>query len=75
MQVNRIRARMTELGFTQEKLANAMGITVQTLNAKLNGRSGFSLDEAISVTKILSLEDPLEIFFKESSHICNDIIN
>ena len=75
MQLNRIKAKMTELGYTQEKLANAMGITLQTLNAKLNGRSKFSLDEVISITKILKLEDPVSIFFRDISQKCNDIKN
>ncbi len=63
MQINKIKSRMTELGYTQQKLAIAMGVTVQTLNAKLNGRSKFSLDEVISIIKILKLEDPMTIFF------------
>lgn len=62
MKVNKIRAKMVELGFTQKKLASSMGITVQTLNSKLNGRSGLTLDEAISITKILNIANPTEIF-------------
>lgn len=67
MQINKIKSKMTELGYTQQKLADDMGMSVQTLNAKLNGRSGLSLDEAISMIKILRLEDPMSIFFSDMS--------
>lgn len=71
MQVRKIRSKMLELGYTQQKLAEALGITVQTLNAKLNGRSRLSLDEAISINKILKFDDPVKIFFEDVSQKCN----
>lgn len=67
MQTNKLKAKMVEMGYTQIKLAKEMGITVQSLNSKLNGRSGFSLDEAISITKILQIENPVDIFFTPTS--------
>lgn len=73
MQTNKIRAKMVELGYTQKKLASSMGITVQTLNSKLNGRSVLTLDEAISITKILKITNPTEIFFSSMSQKCNEI--
>lgn len=71
MQVNKLKAKMTELGYTQKKLASDMGITVQTLNSKLNGRSILTLDEAVSITKILKIINPAEIFFDSVYQKCN----
>lgn len=75
MQVNKLKAKMTESGYTQKELAENMGITVQTLNSKLNGRTIFSLDEVISITKILNIENPIEIFFPPLSQKCNENIH
>ncbi|MBU3226771.1 helix-turn-helix transcriptional regulator [Clostridium algidicarnis] len=71
MQINKLKAKMTERGYTQKRLASNMGISIQTLNSKINGKATFSLDEAVLLTKILSIENPLEIFFESSSHKCN----
>ncbi|MBB6696277.1 helix-turn-helix transcriptional regulator [Clostridium algidicarnis] len=71
MQINKLKAKMTERGYTQKRLASNMGISIQTLNSKINGKATFSLDEAVLLTKILSIENPLEIFFESSSQKCN----
>ncbi|WP_242655156.1 helix-turn-helix transcriptional regulator [Clostridium cellulovorans] len=63
---------MTELGYTQQKLSDELNMSVQTLNAKFNGRSIFSLNEVISITKILELDNPIEIFFDDISQKCNE---
>ena len=47
---------MRELEYTQDKLAKEMDITVQTLNAKLNGRSDFTLKELLKLKDILGGE-------------------
>ncbi|GFZ30745.1 hypothetical protein CSC2_12710 [Clostridium zeae] len=73
MQINKLKARMIEQGYTQRRLADSMGITVQTLNSKINGRSVFSLNEAISISKILDIKNPEEIFFTSTSQKCNDM--
>ncbi|ADL52168.1 helix-turn-helix domain protein [Clostridium cellulovorans 743B] len=72
MQINKIKSRMTELGYTQQKLSDELNMSVQTLNAKFNGRSIFSLNEVISITKILELDNPIEIFFDDISQKCNE---
>ena len=57
---------MTERHLSQAELAKCLGITVQALNAKLNGRSPFILEEVVKITDILSLDDPVDIFFRPS---------
>ena len=43
-----------------------LGITVQSLNAKLNGRSQFTLEEVVKISEHLKLDNPVDIFFKPS---------
>lgn len=63
MNDRKIKAKMVELGITQKDLALELGISIQNLNAKLNGRGVLSITEAAKITKVLSLENPIEIFF------------
>jgi len=61
----RLKAAMTENGFSQIKLASAIGICKNALNAKVNGKSPFTCDEVIAVCKALQINDPavmVEIF-------------
>ena len=55
---------MAEAHVSQDKLSKQLGITVQSLNAKINGRSQFTLEEVVKITDYLNLEDPVNIFFK-----------
>lgn len=63
MSFDKLKGKMTEKHMSQEKMAKSLGITVQALNAKLNGRSKFTLEEVVKITEILSLKDPVDIFF------------
>ena len=64
MSFDKLKGKMREKNISQEKLADHLGITVQALNAKLNGRSTFTLEEVVTITEYLRLEDPLDIFFR-----------
>ena len=63
MNINKLKGKMVEVGMTQEKLAINLGISVQSLNAKLNSRSCLTIEEAKKITDILHIENPIEIFF------------
>ena len=63
MRYNKLKGRMRELSCTQEGLARILGITVQALNAKLNGRSEFTVEEASKISWILKIDNPTEYFF------------
>ena len=63
MSFNKLKGKMAEQGVSQEKLARLLGITPQALNAKINGRSQFTLGEAVKITELLSIKDPVDIFF------------
>lgn len=66
MSFNKLKGLMTEKKVSQEKLASKIGITTQSLNAKLNGRSQFTLGEVIKITNYLDINNPQEIFFTEN---------
>lgn len=63
MSFDKLKGKMTEKRMSQERMAKGLGITVQSLNAKLNGRSQFTLEEVVKIAEMLSLKDPVDIFF------------
>lgn len=63
MNLAKLRGALTEKGITQRELAKKLGLTTKSVNAKLNGRSKISVDEAASMSKILELKEPSTIFF------------
>ncbi len=69
MSYNKLKGIMKEKNYSQSKLAEILKISTQSLNAKLNGRSQFTVQEAfeiISILKIESSNDIVEIFFKNN---------
>lgn len=66
MSFDKLKGKMTEGHVSQKNMAQSLGITVQALNAKLNGRSQFTLGEVVKITDLLSLKDPVDIFFNPS---------
>ncbi|HAT4203390.1 helix-turn-helix domain-containing protein [Clostridium perfringens] len=69
MAYNKLKGLMKEKNYSQSKLAEILKISTQSLNAKLNGRSQFTVQEAfeiISILKIESSNDIVEIFFKNN---------
>lgn len=66
MSFDKLKGKMAEQHISQGKMARMLGITVQSFNAKLNGRSHFTLEEVVKITEILSLKDPIDIFFEPS---------
>lgn len=66
---NKLKGIMKEKNYSQSKLAKSLNITMQSLNAKLNGRSQFTIKEAFDIISILDIEnsnDVVEIFFKNN---------
>mgnify|MGYP003591520340 CR=1 FL=1 len=52
-----------ELGITQTQLAKELGISLQALNQKLNGKTDLSINEAEKIIRVLRIENPNRIFF------------
>ena len=67
---NRLRCAIVRAGFTQERLAKAIGITSNTLSAKILGRSYFDTEEIDRICEVLSIVDnneKAEIFLASPS--------
>lgn len=60
---DRLKGRMAELGITQTQLAKELGISLQALNQKLNGKTDLSINEAEKIIRVLRIENPNRIFF------------
>lgn len=65
MNYGKLKGIMREKGCSQKKLADKMGMTVQSINSKLNGRTQFTIEEALNIICILNIEKPAEIFFEK----------
>lgn len=65
---NKLKGKMTEMEYTQEKLAVKLGITLQSLNSKINNRSQFNFGEIIKIINVLQINsnEIVEIFFKDN---------
>lgn len=66
--MNRIlKSLRAEYGDTQQDLAKYLGITVNTLNLKENGKYKFTLEEALKVSK--RYKRPIEAIFFANSDV------
>lgn len=52
---SKLLGRMRELGFTQEKLARAIGINESTLNSKLSNKTYFNAKEIDKICEVLNI--------------------
>ena len=59
-----LKAQMVRRGFTQERLAKEIGISIKTLNLKIKS-GNFKLSEVQAIANALDLEDLNPIFFAE----------
>lgn len=62
---NKIKARIVELGLTQQQVADKLGIDISSFNVKLNNTSTrqFNIAEVQKLTKILEIQNPVDYFF------------
>lgn len=62
---SRLKGRMREMGFTQERLAGIIGVSTVTIRAKLKGgRPYFKADEMFAIAKALEIDSLDDYFFK-----------
>lgn len=54
---SKLRGRIRECGFTQEKLAEAIGINRATLSAKLNNKNSFTTTEIETIRATLGISE------------------
>lgn len=66
----KLLGRMASAGYTQRSLAKAVGISKNTINAKINGNSCFDTDQIDRICRVLNITSGLEkveIFLSLSS--------
>ena len=63
MDILKLKGKIAEKGKTQTDLAKKLNLSVQSFNAKLNGRAKFDIDEAKKLIEIWEIENVKEIFF------------
>lgn len=67
MNTNELKAEFTRKGYTQQQVADLMGISLKTLYNKMNSknrRGGFTDKEIKRLCEILHLKS-IELFFEE----------
>ena len=60
-----LKAKLMELGLTQDQLAEMIGISKASLSYKINNRRDFTISETLKIQKALGLtrEERDQIFF------------
>ena len=61
---NKIRARIVEMGMTQQEVAAKIGMSAKTFSIKMNNGK-FGLDEADRMIEVLKIEKPDSYFFTD----------
>lgn len=62
MDTNKLKIFMMEKNYTQKKLSEELGISIQSFNAKVNKHRQFKLHEVIKIIDILDIKNPVDIF-------------
>lgn len=60
MFTNKLKGKIIEAGYSQRSLAKELGMSKNTLNSKVNGKSPFNTVEIEMVCKVLGIIDPAE---------------
>ena len=56
-ELSKLKGRIVEKGMSQVELAKRLNLSTQALNAKLNGRANFNLNEVGIIIDALCIED------------------
>ncbi len=59
----KLRAKLTEMGFTQSQIAEKLGISYQSLCYKINNKIEFKASEIQKLCEILEIKNKDEYFF------------
>lgn len=60
---NKLRAKLSEMQLTQSDVADKLGISYQSFNYKLNGKTEFKASEIKKLCSILKITDKDAYFF------------
>lgn len=56
----KLQAKMIEMGYSQKSLAEAIGISKNTMNAKINGTVQFNVGEVLKLCEVLHINNAEE---------------
>ena len=68
---NLLKGKIVAAGYTQQSLAPAVKMSLNSLNSKINGRKNFDTEEIARICEVLGITDPREkcnIFLSQKSH-------
>ena len=60
MSSNKLKGKIAEAGYSQRSLATELGMSKNTLNAKVNGKIPFNTDEIEKICEKLGIHDRTE---------------
>ena len=63
MAYDKLKGRMVEKNITQGTMAEKLRVNISTLNAKLNKKRAFTIDEVMVICETLDIKNPKEYFF------------
>lgn len=71
--VNKLRGKIVEKGFSQQELAQSIGIDRSTFYRKMKNNGDFSIGEVAEIAKVMQLsnEEAIEIFLSKKSQKCD----
>lgn len=61
-----LRAEITRHNLTMAEVANAIGLSVTHFSLKMNGKYGFTLEEAFAIKKFLKTKLSIDVLFQPS---------
>lgn len=70
-----LTARMVSAGYTQRSLAEAIGVSKNTICTKINGKRAFNTEEVGEICNLLNItseKDKVNIFLPQTSHNRDD---
>lgn len=64
-ELNKVKGKMRELGITFRSLAKITGLSLNTVNDKLNGHSLCDVNQAVLICSVLGIElDEIRYYFE-----------
>lgn len=57
---NKLAGAIASKGLTQKKLAEMIGVSKNTISAKINNKSSFDTDEIERICRVLGIKDVIE---------------
>lgn len=60
LNINKLKGAIARAGYSQKTLSKELKMSVNTLNAKVNGKSTLTCDEVVELCDVLGIESEAE---------------